>query len=191
MKRLCSACQSGSLLRVKKVMTEHPSLITKETTLAGWRILHDAVSAKRFKIVKYLIPVFAELEDARKYAARLACGLGKTEIAKLLVSSGVDIFNRDGLEVVWAAERGHVDSVDCLIGLGADMAIYADKAYDWAKSNGKSEVVKYITNLILKEEKKYTLLILLNKNRAICGDLIDTLTRSFVRYDKVYQKPRK
>lgn len=187
MKSLIQACRSGDLRNVKEVMCRYPSLINNDTVRIGWGLLHQAVDLGHFEIVNYLIPLFLNLNDAKKYAARLSFGIGRVEIARLLYSLGVDIFIRDGLEVSWAAERGWVGPLKCLIELRPIDLIYIEHGFKWAKNNGCTQVVEYLNNLVIGEMRKYTMLLILNKNRCINIDLIPRLIKFYIKYSESYR----
>ena len=81
----------------------------------------------------------------------LAACFGRASLVEFFLSRGADInatdsYNRSAL--IWAADRGDLDTALCLIKYGADLevkeSLYESTALNWAAWRGRVEVVKVL-----------------------------------------------
>lgn len=156
------------------------------------RALAATVIAGHLRMLKYFVSRGADVDHGEGFCIRHAVRWGHFELVKYLVSLGADITIRSNWAVQVAGYMGWFNIVEYLIERGADIT----DEYDWCiRENAKNKNtsnVNYIMNIILKEMKQYTLLLLLNKNRGINKDLIGLAFKlRYIKRYKFYQGYRK
>lgn len=118
---------------------------------------------------------------------RWASEEGHVEMVKYLIYEGVDITCNENFALGLAVERGHLEVAKCLINKGAYIADDHNYAINHALVAARYEMTHYLASVVLNEMKKYTLLLLLNRNKVVNKDLIKFITRYLIKYTDQYK----
>lgn len=157
-------------------------------------------------IVKYLVGIGADVSSDRNYPLRVAIKHGYTDMVKYLVSEGCDISVLDSWGITMPFAEGDFEMVKLLVEYGVDLMIdnghpfrlacknnrfevvkylietglkvtsNANEVYQSVLSLGRMKIANYLTDLVLNEEKKHTLLRLLNRKKVINKDMLSLIT---------------
>lgn len=166
-KLLHHACTKGKLEMVKYLISL--KVPTSDDAIDG------AIMEGHIDVVKYLLSVGAEIcecgeaeYDLEDYLDHF-CETGGLKMVKFLVSLGSDVHDGgDGHPIRMAGEHGHLEIVKYLISIGADVTVRDN----WALRCSRENVKECLIDTVLTEMKKFTVFLLLNKNRLIVKDLI-------------------
>jgi ankyrin repeat protein len=72
---------------------------------------------------------------------------GHLQVVEYLLSIGANIHARDDYAVRWASRNGHLKVVEYLVSVGADIHSDNDCTTRWASHNGHLEVVQYLVSV--------------------------------------------
>lgn len=178
---LDNACERGRLETVKYLVSLGADISADD----HWAVRH-ACRGGHLDVVKYLVSKGADITAADNNALILATRKGLLDIIKYLASQGADVFD-DRLMYV-ALRHGH----DNVAKYFADLSC-VETFDDIIKNSYESShmciaarhLVSYMIYRTTFERKKYSLLLLLNRNETrhiVNKDLISGLYSLLIRY---------
>lgn len=191
MKALHVACTIGNLSKVKELV-ERGHDIHCVYPQSGDYPHEIACRFDHLDILKYLVSKGADITTDDNWAINIAVSEGHFEIVKYLVENGAPL--KDGRRVLAAraAELDHVDILKYLIVHGVDIVEADNLAINAALTYSKMDSAAVLIDFVIREMKKYTLLMLLNRSPGtgvIHKDLLkSTVDAKHIDHYKYYQK---
>lgn len=173
------ASAGGHLETVKYLVSEGADITFSDNEAINLASIHN-----RFEMVKYLISIGADPSHAIKNAVFYRF----SDIINYIISIGVDI--TDGRDAAFGQgmATGDLNAVQYAVSLGSNVVDCGKWKHPAATAEytGNVKIFRFLVGVVINEMKKYTVLMLLNKNRMICKDTTDLILKKMIRYKEKY-----
>jgi Ankyrin repeats (3 copies) len=140
-KQFLNACATGHLEVVKRAVEEVADNQTADIHARNDWGVRVASYKGHLEVVAFL------KETAVNEAVRIASENGELDVAKALVEEQqADIHTGDDWAIRRASRNGHLELVQYLVGIGANVCAMDNWAVKWASYNGHLNVVQYLVS---------------------------------------------
>lgn len=146
--RYLAAAKAGDLPALDAALTDGADMYATEGGLCAMSIAiqNNKTDIAADLLARHFNPDFAS-EGHATTPLMVACGWGRTDIAKMLIDRGADLSrtNAHGDDALcWAVEYGYKEAVDLLLDAGADPARARNYGVVLARDPRLKEIVSYL-----------------------------------------------